>query len=82
MEKKILTTVVTSTVASRELLLEPYSKKELKRKVTVCDKCLKASCWQGVYMCNDTCNAGIIEKTIKELKKLKLENSSYWGISI
>ena len=57
-------------------------KKELNCKVTVCDKCLKASCWQGVYMCNDTRNAGTVEKTIKELKKLKLENSSYWGISI
>jgi len=66
MEKKILTT----------------GKKKLNRKVTVCDKCLKASCWQGVYMCNDTHNAGTVEKTIKELKKLKLENSSYWGISI
>jgi len=57
-------------------------KKELNRKVTVCDKCFKASCWQGVYMCNNSSNAGTMEKTIKELKKLKLENSSYWGISI
>ena len=62
MEKKILTTVVTSTEALRDLLLDSYGKKELNRKVTVCDKCLKASCWQGVYMCNDTRNAGTVEK--------------------
>ena len=46
--------------------------------ITVCDKCLKASCWQGVFMCDDSVNAGTIEKSISELKKLNLEHSDYW----
>lgn len=47
--------------------------------VTVCDKCLQASCWQGVFMCDDSQNAGTVEKTKYELKKLNLEHPSYWG---
>jgi hypothetical protein len=46
--------------------------------VTVCDACLKASCWQGEFMCDDARSAGTVEKTIKELKELNLEHYSYW----
>lgn len=48
------------------------------KKITVCDKCLTASCWQGLFMCDDSKFAGTVEKTIDELKKLNLEHSSYW----
>ena len=47
-------------------------------KITVCDKCLTASCWQGLFMCDDSKFAGTVEKTIDELKELNLEHSSYW----
>jgi len=47
-------------------------------KITVCDKCLMASCWQGLFMCDDSKFAGTVEKTIDELKELNLEHSSYW----
>lgn len=46
--------------------------------ITVCDKCLQASCWQGIFMCDEAQTAGIIQKTRKELRKLKREHPSYW----
>lgn len=46
--------------------------------VTVCDKCLQASCWQGIFYCDDYKFAGITHKTRKELVKLNLESSDYW----
>lgn len=46
--------------------------------VTVCDKCLQASCWQGIFYCDDYRTAGTVQKTRKELAKLNRENSDYW----
>lgn len=46
--------------------------------VTVCEKCLQASCWQGIFMCDDARGAGTTQKTRKELAKLARENSDYW----
>jgi hypothetical protein len=46
--------------------------------VTVCDHCLKASCWQGEWMCDKAVNAGIKEIPVDELVKLGLEHPSYW----
>ncbi len=48
------------------------------RKVTVCDKCLTASCWQGIFMCQENETAGTVQKTRTELRKLNLENPCYW----
>ena len=48
--------------------------------ITVCDKCLQASCWQGAFMCDEAQFAGTIEKTIEELKELNLESSDYWKV--
>ena len=47
-------------------------------QIKVCDQCLRASCWQGVYMCDDNLTAGTTRKTIRELRELKLEHESYW----
>lgn len=47
--------------------------------VTVCDKCLMACCWQGVFMCDDARTAGTTIKTVEELRKLNRENESYWS---
>ena len=48
------------------------------KKIVVCDKCLRASCWHGYFMCDDAKEAGIVEKTVDELKILNLEHPSYW----
>lgn len=49
------------------------------KTITVCDKCLQASCWQGIFMCYESENAGTVEKTTKELEELGLEHGSYWN---
>lgn len=46
--------------------------------ITVCDACLCASCWQGLFMCDRSKTAGTVQKTRAELKKLGLENPCYW----
>ncbi len=51
-------------------------------RVTVCDKCLTASCWQGSFMCDEAQNAGTVEKTVTELKKLKREHPSFWKLKV
>ena len=47
-------------------------------KVTVCDACLQASCWQGIFMCDEARDAGIVVKTVAELKQLDREHPDYW----
>jgi len=49
----------------------------LNQKVTVCDKCLMASCWQGIFMCQESQNAGTVQKTRMELIRLNRENTCY-----
>lgn len=44
----------------------------------VCDRCLQASCVQGIFMCEENKNAGITLKTTRELKRLNYEHSDYW----
>lgn len=52
--------------------------KLLNTSITVCDSCLRASCWQGSFMCENHKSAGTTTKTIRELKELGKENSFYW----
>lgn len=52
----------------------------MKETITVCDHCLQASCWQGIFMCWESLEAGTVEKTIKELEELGLEDKSFWDI--
>jgi epoxyqueuosine reductase QueG len=47
-------------------------------KITVCDQCFMACCWQGIFMCENSKNAGTIEMTIAELKGLGFEHADYW----
>ena len=49
-----------------------------ERTVTVCDKCLRACCWQGYNMCIENKSAGVIEKSVDELKELNLEHPRFW----
>jgi len=48
------------------------------KKITVCSSCLKASCWQGIFFCQHYLEAGTVEMTVGELKKLGREHPSYW----
>lgn len=50
------------------------------RMIVVCDACLQASCWQGIFMCQQSQNAGITEKSIAELTELNLEHPCYWEV--
>lgn len=50
----------------------------MTRMITVCDACLQASCWQGLFYCDKYKTAGIVQKTEAELLTLGLEHSSYW----
>lgn len=53
--------------------------------ITVCDSCYHASCWQGIFYCDEYKTAGTTERTRKELKKIAeqgictAENSDYWS---
>ena len=46
--------------------------------VTVCDSCFRASCWHGMFYCNNYQSAGTVEKTPEELTALNTEHHSYW----
>lgn len=50
--------------------------------VTVCDSCLRSSCWQGIFMCEQSQGAGVGKKTVRELRLLGLEHSDYWGLEV
>ena len=46
--------------------------------ITVCSACLQASCWQGIFFCEDYTRAGTVEKRREALKALTLEHSDDW----
>lgn len=45
--------------------------------VTVCDQCLRSSCWQGVFMCAKSTTAGTTDLDISYLKARKLEHTDW-----
>lgn len=47
--------------------------------ITVCAACLMASCWQGVWLCEEARQADITQKTVAELTALGLEHPDYWA---
>lgn len=46
--------------------------------IIVCDKCLRACCLKGLFMCDDSRGAGTTTKTEAELIALGREHSDYW----
>lgn len=46
--------------------------------ITVCADCDRASCWQGLFFCDNARMAGIHEMPVKELRRMRLEHSDYW----
>lgn len=53
---------------------------EPKLTITVCDACLQACCWHGIFYCDEYECAGTVEKTIEELRTLNLEHPQYWEL--
>jgi len=49
----------------------------LDEKITVCDRCLMASCWQGIFMCQEAQMAGTTQRTRRELIALDREHTDY-----
>ena len=47
--------------------------------VMVCDKCLRACCWYGEFMCDEARTAGLVIKQVGELRALNREHESYWS---
>ena len=47
--------------------------------VTVCDSCLMASCWHGTFMCQNSINAGTVEKPASSLLAMNLEHKDYFS---
>ena len=46
--------------------------------VTVCDVCMRASCWHGLFICDGGQDAGTRDIASSELRKLKAEHPSYF----
>ena len=46
--------------------------------ITVCAECLRACCWQGLFMCDKARNADTTQKTRTELEELALEDPGFW----
>lgn len=50
----------------------------MTRKILVCAACLTACCRDGVFRCDRSGEAGVVEKPADELEGLGLEHSDYW----
>lgn len=46
--------------------------------VTVCSECHRASCWQGIFLCDKAREAGTVELMVADLHSLGIENPEYW----
>lgn len=49
-----------------------------ERMITVCAKCLQASCLQGIFMCWDSRYADITKLPESKLRELAREHPDYW----
>lgn len=49
------------------------------RLITVCASCLRTSCWHGEFMCDASSEAGTVQKTSRELRKLDREHSDHFS---
>lgn len=48
------------------------------KEVWVCDACLTACCWAGIFYCQEYKKAGIVKMPTKKLRRLNREHPSYW----
>ena len=49
----------------------------LDEKIIVCSECLRACCWKGIFMCDESREADTVEKTRRQLLPLALEHPDY-----
>lgn len=70
--------VVDALEAAKKGLAKVREKGKADDLVTVCAECLRASCWQGLFMCDKAGSAGTVQKTRAELAALDKEHLSYW----
>lgn len=54
----------------------------------VCDNCFRSCCWLGIFMCDESVDAGTVLKTVTELREMRNtneklidnpENEDYWS---
>jgi hypothetical protein len=46
-------------------------------ELDVCDHCLRAVCWWGIFGCENYQSAGITKRKVRDLIKLGREHKSY-----
>lgn len=54
------------------------TEEQVSQTVTVCAACLRASCWHGDFMCEQSKRAGTVDKTVGDLTHLNREHPDYW----
>jgi hypothetical protein len=47
--------------------------------ILVCSECKRASCWRGLFMCEEARGAGSVAIKVEQLRELGLEDPSYWA---
>lgn len=48
--------------------------------IYVCDKCLRASCWAGIFMCDEARSAGLYRTTRAQARQFKREHDDYLNL--
>lgn len=46
--------------------------------ITVCDRCLRVTCWTGYDLCDDAVGAGTVDLPTATVESLRREHPSYW----
>lgn len=46
--------------------------------IEVCSSCLRRSCWEGIFYCEDFKSAGLVSKTEAELRSLDREHPDHF----
>ena len=68
----------------RKYMIKPsIASQILDSKITVCNKCFQASCWQGETICDEYEKSDMKRMTVMDLIKMKLsyknqESPEYW----
>jgi hypothetical protein len=48
--------------------------------IYICDKCLRASCWAGIFMCWESQNAALYRVTKSQARRFKREHEDYLNL--
>lgn len=51
--------------------------------ITVCSKCLRACCWQGEFMCDESQTASTVTRKVSTLVRRDYgEHPDYWNVDL